>query len=198
MMRAMTRMRSEFMAHCAVRQSCPGRGLAWRSTMAGTNDMLTFAASNLVAGLLGLVPDIMKEVRDTRMHGRELELMQTQAVLTRDTKRIETDGAVLHEEMRATREHLAAIIEAQAKPTGIRWLDAFNGLLRPLCTSMVMGLMAYVTVTYTWAISSQYYAGTIPAEQFMTLIQAGFIGTMFEGVIGFLYGYRSTAAKAKA
>lgn len=158
--------------------------------------MIAFALSNLVGGLMGVVPDIMKEIRDTRNHGRELEFLKAQAELTRDTKRIEMDGAVLHEEMKATREHLTAIIETQARPTGLVWLDAFNSLLRPVCTSLVMGLMVYVTLTYTWAIAARYYAGAIPAEQFMTLIQAGFIGTMFEGVLGFLYGYRSTVKKA--
>lgn len=157
--------------------------------------MLTFALSNLLGGLLGVVPDVMKEIRDTRAHGRELELMTKQAEITRDTKRIEMDGAVLHEEMKATREHLAAIIEGQFRPTGIVWLDAFNGLLRPVCTSLVMGLMLYVGLTYTWAIAHQYYAGKIAAAEFMMLIQAGFIGTMFEGVLGFLYGYRSTVKK---
>ena len=99
--------------------------------------MLTFALSNLVGGLLGIVPDVMKEVRDTRNHKRELEHMEKLAEIQRENSKLAHDSKMREleantsiEEVRATRETVSKIIESAAKPTGIVWIDAFNSLLQ--------------------------------------------------------------------
>ena len=110
----------------------------------------------------------------------------------------EIEGNVLVEEVKATRETMAKIIESAMRPTGVAWVDTFNAVLRPVCTSLIMGLAFWCAIVITWAYVTKYYAGEMTPEQLSKLIQDGLVGTMFEGAIGFLYGYRSTAKRPAA
>lgn len=164
--------------------------------------MIVAAIANLAGGFLGLAPDILKEWRAGREHARELAHMEKLAEIQRETAKQandarmrETDAGIVREEMQATRAQLTAVIEAQAKPTGIAWVDAFNALLRPACTSAIMLIFFWVTVVFVHAIVSKYSAGEIDAEAMAKLIFGSAVGESFQAVLGFLYGYRSTAKK---
>src|SRR5262249_50792192 len=63
----------------------------------------------------------------TLTHGFQLKREKIGA----EARMREAEACLLVAEMQATREHLTAIIDAQAKPTGILWIDGFNALLRP-------------------------------------------------------------------
>lgn len=164
--------------------------------------MIIAAIANLAGGLLGLAPDVLKEWRAGREHARELEHMEKLAEIQRESAKLaadskirEIDAGVVREEMQATRAQLTAIIEAQARPTGIAWVDAFNAVLRPACTSAIMLIFFWVTVVFVWSIVAQYAAGAISPELMARLIFESAVGESFQAVLGFLYGYRSTVRK---
>ena len=132
----------------------------------------------------------------------ELAHMETQARLqievakaNADSKMREIEGNVFVEEMRAFRENLTAIIETQGKPTGIKWVDAFNALLRPVCVSLIMFLFMATAIPFTWAIISQFRAGQIDAMTMKEAIFGSLIGESILAVMSFLFAYRSAAKK---
>lgn len=165
--------------------------------------MFTAMISTILGMLGGVLPDIMKEVRDSRGAARERELIELQARLqietaqhANDAKLREIDAGIYVEEMKAMREHLTAVIEAQAKPTGIVWIDGFNAVLRPACTTLIILLFLMTAVPFVWAVLGQYNVGAIDAQTMAAVIFGSLVGESFMAVFGFLYGYRSTAKRA--
>lgn len=165
--------------------------------------MITAALSTLLGMLGGVLPDVMKEVRDSRNATRELEHMRLQAELqiqvaksAGDNRMREVDGNAMVEEARAFREHMTAIIESQGKPTGIAWVDAFNALLRPVCVSLIMILFMATAVPFTWAVVAQFKSGAIDAPTMATVIWSSLVGESILATLGFLFGYRSAVKKA--
>lgn len=163
---------------------------------------LTSAIATLLGAICGWMPDVFKEIRDSRNHTRELahmdkvaEIQMRTAQATADARMREAEAGLLMEEFKSWKEQSLAIIEAQAKPTGIVWIDAFNALLRPACTAMMLVLFFVMSGAYAWSLLVQFASNQITAEQMQTLLWAGPIGDMMAGVMGFLYGYRSTVKK---
>lgn len=166
---------------------------------------LTALLSTLLGMLGGLLPDVMKEIRDSRNASRELEHMRVQADLqiqvaksAADSKLREIEGSVFVEEAKAFREHLTAILESQGKPTGIVWVDAFNALLRPVCVTLIMVLFMTTAVPFVAVVLHQFQAGAIDAETMAKVIWGSLVGDSIIASLGFLFGYRSSAKKAAA
>lgn len=164
--------------------------------------MLTAMISTILGMVGGVLPDIMKEVRDSRGAARERQLIELQAQLqleaakhANDAKLREIDAGIYVEEMKAMREHLTAVIEAQTKPTGIVWIDGLNSALRPICTIIIMALFVMTSVPFVWAVIGQFNAGAITAQQMAAVIFGSLVGESFMGVFGFLWGYRSTVKR---
>lgn len=167
--------------------------------------MITAAVSTVLGMISGLLPDIMKEVRDTRNAAREIEHLKTQAELqiqvakaNSDSRLREIDANVFVEEARAFREHLGAILEAQGKPTGIQWVDAFNALLRPVCVTLIMVIFLATAIPFVWAVMDMARAGTIDGKQMADIIWGSLVGEAILAVMGFLFGYRSSAKRPGA
>jgi hypothetical protein len=165
--------------------------------------MLTSLIATILGMIGGVIPEVMKEVRETRNASREIELLKVQAQLqleaakaTADGKLREVEAGVYAQEMAATREYLGKLWESQAKPTGIAWIDAFNAVLRPTCVSMIMLLYMLVAVPFTLAIIERAYEGSIDWTAAGTLIFGSMVGESFMAIFGFLFGYRSTAKLA--
>jgi len=102
----------------------------------------------------GLLPDIFKEFRKSRVHTRELERMDKDAEnqlkmmeKKTDAKLAEVEANVAVEEMRAFAKQMDNIHKVQA-PTGIPIVDAFNALLRPTTASPIMLLFVGTAVLY--------------------------------------------------
>lgn len=166
--------------------------------------MLT-ALISLVSGIItGAVPEILKEIRESREAKRErewLELnhrlqMEREKAGAEDKMRL-AEANLAAEEIRAMREHLTAIVEAHAQPTGIKWIDGFNALLRPAASTGVIVLLFWVSVVYVHGVTSQYMAGTITVEELHTAIWGSMIGEAIVAVLGFLFGYRGAVKVAK-
>jgi len=163
---------------------------------------LTALLSTLLGMLGGLLPDVMKEVRDSRNASRELEHMERQAELqikvaqlAADSRMREVETNAYVQESAAFREQLKALIEAQARPTGILWIDGFNAILRPVCVSLIMLLFMTTAVPFTWAVLEQFRSGSIDAQTMATVIWSSLVGETIVAALGFLFGYRSSAKK---
>lgn len=160
--------------------------------------MLT-ALISLLSGLMsGVVPSILKEVVDSRASAREREFLKLQHQLEMERMKVgadmkirESESAIIAEEMRATREHLTAIIETQGKPTGIPWLDGFNASLRPLMLTGIMLLFFWIAIIYVHGVMGQYYAGRIDVMTLERAVFGSIVGESIIGALSFLFGYRS-------
>lgn len=156
------------------------------------------ALFGIISGLItGVLPDAVKEIRDTRNHGREIDFLKLQHELQMarekagaEDKMREAEASLMAEEMRATREHLTAIVEAHSRPTGIVWIDGFNALLRPVACSVVIALFLYVSVVFVSGVTAQYVGGHISVAEFAAVVWGSMIGEAITAVIAFLFGYR--------
>lgn len=160
--------------------------------------MLT-ALVSLISGLVsGILPDLIKEMRESRQsarervfieeqHRREMERLKIQA----DAKINESDTLLAQAEVAATRDSLNAILEATSRPTGFVLIDAFNGMLRPAMVSGVMVLFFWVAVIYVDGVIGQYSAGKIDVATLNTAIWGSIVGEAIISVLGFLFGYRA-------
>jgi len=159
---------------------------------------ITALISTLLGFIGGVLPDIMREVHDTRAQARELAFLEAQHKMQLErmkseagAKLREAEAGLVAEEVRAMREHLTAIIEAQAKPTGIAWIDGFNAVLRPMATVLILVLFLATAGAFVADVLANYRAGAIDAATATSTIWGSMVGLAIEGVLGFLFGVRS-------
>ena len=111
-------------------------------------------------GLLGsLAPRLIQFFEQKQNHMQELEMLKLQGQF--QLQMIEAGHTAKMAEINAMadmRTELAAFVAAN-KPTGIRWVDAFNGFMRPFLTLCFFGLYA-----------------AVKAAQFLVLAQDGGMG----------------------
>lgn len=156
------------------------------------------ALLSLISGLVtALVPDIMKEIKDSRASTREREFLKLQHQLelerldkNAEMKIREAETTYAIEEMKAFASQLTSIIENQAKPTGYKWIDGFNGLIRPAVSAGVMVLFFAVSIIYVTALITAFKAGLITYDQLMTATWSSMVGEGIQAVLGFLFGYK--------
>ena len=160
--------------------------------------MIVSLISSALGMLGGLLPDIFKEIRDSREHDRELERMDKQAELQvkllqhqTDAKLAEIEGNVYVEEMRAFKQQMKSIYEAQ-KPTGIAFVDGFNAMVRPTTAALIMVLFVLTAGVFIFGVTEKMMAGSVTPEQAAVVIWGSLVGRAIEGVLGFLFGYRCT------
>jgi len=159
---------------------------------------ITALISTLLGMLGGVVPDLIKEWKDQRQHAREVEFQSKLHEMQLERAKVEAGAKVAEaeanyaaEEVRAMRESLVAIIEQQAKPTGIAWIDGFNALIRPVCALLVMVLFGVTAAAFVATVLQQYASGQLTDAKLMAeTIWSSQIGLAIEGVLGFLFGAR--------
>ena len=148
------------------------------------------ALISTVAGLIsGTVPNSLKEWGASREHKRELEMLtiQTDLQLKIAEKQGETRVAEMDREVDiAAYESQAKIASASLKATGITWVDAWNGALRPFAVTIIITLFAVMASFYTYAVLT-----TVAPLQAVDLLWGSLIGEAIQAVLGFLFGYRS-------
>lgn len=156
------------------------------------------ALLSLISGLVtALVPDVMKEFKDSRASKREQDFLKLQHQLemerlekNADMKIREAETAYAVEEMKAFATQLTTIIEQQAKPSGYKWIDGFNGIIRPAVSAGVMLLFFAVAFVYTGALISAFVKGAITYDQLSVAIWGSMVGEGIQAVLGFLFGYK--------
>lgn len=121
---------------------------------------------------------------DAEQHSRNLELLKAQADLKLDLIKEETRGAVEAADAQAFIES----IKSARQPTGVSWLDAWNGLIRPLVSTVCV-------VVWLWLIYTVVppYIKTLSDAQAMALAATlfEFTITLVASVIGWHFGTRS-------
>jgi hypothetical protein len=158
--------------------------------------MLTALFSAITGLISGIVPDVLKEVRESRAASREMEFLRLNHQLTLERAKLEV-GAKLEEsyeqrmmaEIAATKEQIVAIVSAQAQPTGIAWIDGFNALIRPFTAMMFVMMFAIGLCGYSFGLTHNDAFGAAMTGMFSEAILA---------TLGFIFGYRSVSGQKKA
>lgn len=159
--------------------------------------MITALVSSVLGIVGGLVPDIFKEIRDSREHGRELERMDRTAEIQlkmldkqTDAKLAEIEAGVAMEEMRAFRAQMENIYKQQ-RPTGIRWVDGWNATLRPFAVTLTTLIFTFGASCIIYGVANELMAGRLGPYEAANAVLSGALGQFIEAVWGFLFGYRS-------
>ena len=157
--------------------------------------MITALVSSALGLAGGLLPDLFKEFRESREHKRELERLDRQAELQvkllahqTDAKLAEIEGNVFVEEMRAFRTQMSEIYKSQA-PIGIKWVDAWNACLRPFACTIIILLFTWIAAMFVWGM----YFDRPHLADISTLVWGSLVGEAIQAVLGYLFGYRSSA-----
>ena len=116
--------------------------------------MIETLVGTLFGGLFRMAPEILKWVdrKDERKHELSMFEKQLQADTLKGNQALEQINANAAAAMGAG--EIQALIEAtkaQAKQTGIKWVDGLNSLMRPLITFW------WVVVLYTTALVAQFF-----------------------------------------
>lgn len=155
--------------------------------------------STILGFVGGILPDVMREIRDANASKREIAFLKAQHEMQLERMKSEAgsrlreaEAGLVAEEVRAMREHLTAIIETQGRPTGVPWIDAFNAVLRPMATVLILILFLATAGAFVASVIGQYRAGQIAdAKTLAEVVWGSMIGLAIEGVLGFLFGVRS-------
>ena len=115
--------------------------------------MIETLVGTLFGGLFRMAPEILKWVdrKDERKHELSMFDKQLQADTLRGNQALDQINANAAAAMGAG--EIQALIEAtkaQARQTGIKWVDGLNSLMRPLITFW------WVVVLYTTALVAQF------------------------------------------
>lgn len=109
----------------------------------------------LLGGVFRIVPEMVsffdkknERAHELEMFDRQLEADKLKIAAAEKQAVLEADKALSAEEYQA----LIAATKAQAEPTGVKWVDALNTLMRPLITFW------WVIVLYTAALVAQFLA----------------------------------------
>ena len=164
--------------------------------------MIVSLISSALGMVGGLLPDVFKEIRESREHARELARLDKQAELQlkllaaqTDARLAEIEGNTYVEEMRAFGEQMKAIYAAQG-PVGIAFVDGFNALIRPTTATLIMALFVGTAGVFIFGVTDKMVAGAITPEQAAAVIWGSLVGDAIQAVLGFLFGYRSTKSLA--
>lgn len=158
--------------------------------------MITALISALTGLFSGVLPDLIKEIKETRAASREVEFLKLNHQLTIERAKLEA-GAKLEEsysqqmiaEINATKEQIVSIITAQSHATGIAWIDGFNALIRPLTALAFVAVFVAVLGGASFGLTKDPAFGTAMVPLFSEGIMA---------VLGFLFGYRSISSSKRA
>lgn len=162
--------------------------------------MITALVSTVLGMVGGLLPDIFKEIRETREHDREMDRMQKTSDLQMrllekqgDIKLAEIDANSVVEEMRAFRAQMENIYKSQA-PIGIKWVDAWNAALRPGAVTIIMCVFTLATTMYCAAVIQMWWDGMLGMNEAAQELFKGLVGEAIQATLGYLFGYRSARA----
>ena len=155
--------------------------------------MITALLSAVTGLVSGVIPDVVKEVKATREHKRELEFLarQTEAqIRLAEVNAKSANQVAAHELEVAAYDNQAKIAVESLKSTGILWVDAWNGILRPFAVTLIIILFAVMSSFYTYAVLSNVESLEHVPEA-VQLLWGSLIGEAIQAVLGFLFGYRS-------
>ncbi len=163
------------------------------------------ALISTIIGLIGgALPRLLGIIESGANHKRELEFLRVQHELMMErqkseagSKLREAESNLVAEEVRAMREHLTAIIEVQGRATGIAWIDAFNAVLRPAATTLILVIFFVTSLAFVASSIAMWRAGQIKdGIELAKVVWGSMIGFSIEAVLGFLFGARQVSKRS--
>lgn len=141
--------------------------------------MITLLAS-LAGFLSSLVPEIMKYFVDRGDKKHELEILEYQVKL----QKIKADGRLKEIIPQLNMFETQALYKTYK--TGINWVDAFNGLVRPVLAYAFFGIYAYVKF-----LQYQIIAASMQLFEVVNILWTLEDQAIFAGIISFYFGQRA-------
>src|SRR5690349_21599252 len=154
--------------------------------------ILKWLASSGV-GLLGSVLDqFFKGRQDAADKAHELEILDRQlksreldAVAHRD----EVAGQLDAEKMKAQAAEVAALY-ASWTPSGVKWVDAANQMMRPLACAVCLVIFAAMALVFLRGMFFDMKHHTLAWTDAIQIFGASMFADVILAVWGFLFGYR--------
>lgn len=141
--------------------------------------MITLFAT--IAGFLGSIfPEIFKLLQDKNDKKQELALMQIQMEMAK----IQGSQKLQEVNIKADISEIEALLKTYN--TGIKWVDAFNGTVRPVLTYSFFIL--YATVKY---LQYTIIPDNAPMFQYMDVLWNAEDQAIFAGIVSFYFGQRA-------
>jgi hypothetical protein len=146
--------------------------------------MITALVSGIFGLVSGVVPDIIKEVRDNGDHKREMAMLQMthnlqMASLEKQGQMKLADHASELDiaDAKVFGENFKALVNLQQNSDS-PWIEFINSIMRPITIALILMI---------WSAIALGYSNVIPAETFGPLMVE-----MILAVLGYLFGYRAT------
>lgn len=141
--------------------------------------MITLMAS--IAGFItSIMPELLKYLRDKSDKKHEL------AILDKQIEFSQTSASNRLEEVAMNHDMLNMLSLYSTYKTGVTWVDALNGTVRPMLAYSFF--IAYVFVKYLQYKSITLHA---PFIEYMEIIWSNDDRAIFAGIISFYYGQRT-------
>jgi hypothetical protein len=158
--------------------------------------LLKWLAGNGLGLLGGAVSELFKALQDRRDKAHELSVMQAQIEAAKATAaahldEVRVDSAA--KEVEGDQAQIEALIAA-AKPTGITFVDAVNGLMRPLAAGSAILIFDVMALAFLLGLLRALAAGEIGYATALHEFSASLFADVIVSVMGFLFGYRIFAA----
>lgn len=115
--------------------------------------MIETLAGALLGGVFRVVPEVLKwlDRKDERKHELSMQDKAIEFQRVKGDQRMDEIVAQGQQDWNVgALNALQASIEAQAKPSGVRWIDGFNALIRPLMA------LQWVIVLYPAVLIASY------------------------------------------
>jgi hypothetical protein len=142
--------------------------------------MITLLAS--IAGFISSIfPEILKLIKDKNDKAHELNILDRQVEFSKQ------NNTRYIEEVQASRDFAETISLYSTYKTGINWIDALNGTVRPVLAYSFFALYALIKYSQYKAITSAQ--GSI--IEFLHIIWSIDDQAIFAGIISFYFGQRT-------
>lgn len=152
------------------------------------------ALISLFSGLFsGVVPEILKEIKDSRAHKREIEFLALNQKLA--LERAAHEASVKIEETRSNQaiadiqsyeKQFDSLMRQAMTPIGIGWIDGFNAIIRPATALVFLVLFAIAIICFIFGIVNDSAFGATLGALFQEAMM---------GVIGFMFGNRAISSR---
>lgn len=166
--------------------------------------MIVAGISALLGAIGGALPkalDIWQEKSETAL---ELKRLEKEAEISIKLVKIQSDLRLTElnvqreiEEGKQYQEQLNALYKLQAKPSGIKWIDGFNSIIRPATAALAMAVGFVIMGMYSVAVLEQVSKGVITMEAASHALWNSMVGEVVQAALGWMFGYRSTAKFVK-
>ena len=143
--------------------------------------MITLLAS--IAGFLtSLIPEILRFLKDRLDKSHELQIMDKQIRFSKMA------GGKTPEEIQMTRDVIEQLSLYSTYKTGIDWVDALNGTVRPVLAYSFFGMYAVIKI-----IQYQYITRTALLVEYVDVIWSIDDQAIFASIVSFYFGQRAFA-----